>query len=126
MIYLYECRGCGQQFNSPVRGDFAVDRDGHTVNCCAQPVKRRYQLAVQRPMHDHFNNTTNTVIGSQRQFKEELKTMSEAATLKTGIEHNFEPIDPEIARKAVEASDAQGLDSTNRVRVATGKRAIDI
>lgn len=126
MIYLYECRSCGQQFHSQTRGDFAVDRDGNSVLCCLQPVKRRYQLAVQRPMHDHYNPTTGTIIGSDRQFREELKRMSEVSTRKTGIEHNYEPIDPELARKTVEESQAVGLESTNRVRVATGKRPIDI
>jgi hypothetical protein len=69
-------------------------------------------------MADHFNQTTGTMIGSNRQFREELKEMSEVATLKTGIEHNYEPIDPEIARQAVEKSDAVGLEETNRARVA--------
>lgn len=126
MIYLYECRTCGQQFHSKIRGDFAVSADGVHVYCCHERVKRRYQLAVQRPMHDHYNPTTGTVIGSDRQFREELKQMSEVATQKTGIEHNYEPIDPEMARRTVEQSEAVGLESTNRVRVASGKRPIDI
>lgn len=126
MIYLYECRECGQQFHSKIRGDIAMRADGQAVFCCDKPVKRRYQLAVQRPMHDHYNPTTGTVIGSDRQFREELKAMSDKATLKTGIEHNYEPIDPELARRTVEESQAVGLESTNRVRVATGKRPIDI
>ena len=77
-------------------------------------------------MHDHYNPTTGTMIGSDRQFREELKVMSERSTLKTGIEHNYEPIDPEMARRTVEESQAVGLESTNRVRVATGRKPIDI
>lgn len=126
MIYLYECRECGQPFHSRIRGDFAMTSDGQVVSCCDQPVKRRYQLAVQRPMHDHYNPTTGTMIGSDRQFREELKKMSEVSTRKTGIEHNYEPIDPELARRTVEESQAVGLESTNRVRVASGKKPIDI
>ena len=58
MIYLYQCRTCGQEYHSKIRGDFAVDKDGQPVYCCLEQVKRRYQLAVQRPMHDHYNPTT--------------------------------------------------------------------
>ena len=126
MIYLYECRECGQQYNSKHRGDIAMTSDGQPIFCCDEPIKRRYRLAIQRPMHDHYNPTTGTMIGSDRQFREELKAMSEVATKKTGIEHNYEPIDPELARKTVEESQAVGLESTNRVRVATGKKPINI
>lgn len=126
MIYLYECRECGQQYNSKMQGDFALQRSGVALYCCDLPVKRKYQLAVQRPMHDHYNNTTGTVIGSDRQFREELKAMSEVASKKTGIDHDYQPIDPEMARRTVEESNAVGLESTNRVRVASGKKPIDI
>lgn len=126
MIYLYECRECGQQYNSRIQGNWAVTANGDDLYCCHLLVKRKYQLAVHRPMLDHFNNTTGTVIGSDRQFREELKAMSEVATNKTGIEHDYQPIDPEIPRKVVEQSDARGLESTNRVRVASGGKPIDI
>jgi len=93
---------------------------------CGSEMKRKYSLAIHRPMADHYNNTTNTMIGSNRQFREELKRQSEVATLKTGIEHNFEPIDRAELKKTVVASDGVGLESTNRVRVAKGQRAVEL
>jgi hypothetical protein len=93
---------------------------------CGSEMKRKYSLSIHRPMHDHYNNTTGTMIGSDRQFREELKRQSEAATIKTGIEHNFEPIDRAELKKNVVASDGAGLESTNRERVKNGQRAVDL
>jgi hypothetical protein len=74
-------------------------------------------------MEEHLNATTGTVIRSEHQFKEELKALSEANSLYTGVEQRLEPLDPEQARQNVTA---EGLDSTNRVRMARGQKPIDL
>ena len=133
-MYGYECRECGQSYTSEIRGNFlaAIAIDRNTVvkqECteCGNPeVKRKYSVVVHRPMPEHLNKTTNTLISSDRQFREELKRKSEAEFLRTGIPCNYEPIDPDEAKAAVLASDAVGLESTNRVRVNEGKPAIKL
>jgi len=127
--YQYVCVGCSAHeeiSNGAVSlADFEPPREMQCTSCGSE-MKRKYSLSIHRPMHDHYNNTTGTVIGSDRQFREELKRQSEAATIKTGIEHNFEPIDRAELKKNVVASDGAGLESTNRERVKNGQRAVDL
>lgn len=126
-LYGYQCRECGQEYLSKHRGNYLVDQDGFMIRCSAcgnDEVKRRYSVATHRGMPEHLNRTTNTVISSDRQFRDELKRKSEAEFLRTGIPCQYEPIDPEEAKAAVIASDGVGLESTNRARVNAGKPAI--
>jgi len=119
-LYGYQCRECGQEYTSEIRADL-LDRD-----CCGQPIKRKYSVAVHRPMHEHFNTSVGKPISSDRQFRDELKRKSEEHFLKTGIPADYVPSDPTETRKAVEASGGVGLDSTNRARVASGKKPIHL
>jgi len=122
-IYGYKCRTCGQNYDSSTRADSL----GHcATEGCDGEIRRKYSIVVERPMQEHWNITTNSPISSDRQFRDELKRMSEQQMLKTGIPCNYEPVDPEMMRKHVESTDAIGLDATNRVRVAEGKPPIRI
>ena len=129
-LYGYQCRECGQEYTSAFRGDVLKEDAGFgpvSKRCpqCGNPeIKRKYSLAAHRGMPEHLNRTTNTVISSDRQFREELKRKSEAEFLRTGIPCSYEPLDPEEAKAAVIASDAVGLESTNRARVNAGKPPI--
>jgi hypothetical protein len=118
MIYGYMCRECGQEYTSGYRGDVLPDE------CCGTPVKRKYSLAVHRPMPRHFNQTTQSEIGSQKQFERELKYQGELAEEKSGIATRYEVADPEMVRKQVEASQGVGLDATNTRLMNEGKPPI--
>lgn len=131
-LYGYQCRECGQEYTSTFRGDVLREVDDFVwssrdcTQCGHDEVKRRYSIAVHRPMHEHMNKTTNTLISSSRQFRDELARKSEAEEKRTGIPCNYVPIDPDEARQVVIDSDAVGLDATNRVRVNEGKAPIRI
>lgn len=71
-----------------------------------------------------MNGTTMTPIRSQQQFNESLKKMSEHASEYTGIEHQYESVDP--YDHATLGVTSEGLDATNRVRVAKGQKPIDL
>ena len=119
-IYGYLCRECGQAYDSERR----ADNLGPCTQCDTGEIRRKYSITVERPMQEHWNTTTNSPISSTLGFKDELKRMSDAQFLRTGIPCQYEPSDPEMIRKVVEDSGAVGLDETNRARVAAGKRAI--
>lgn len=126
-LYGYQCRECGQEFLSKWRGSHLTTSHGSTLDCAVcghDEVKRKYSIATHRGMEQHLNRTTNTVISSDRQFRDELKRRSESEFLRTGIPCNYEPLDPDEAKAAVIASGAVGLDETNRVRVNAGKPPI--
>lgn len=125
--FQYKCKSCGLE--GLLYGDIGQDPprpESVCPDCGANDWGRVYSLSVHRPMADHWNNTTGQVVGSMREFKEQLKRKSEEATLKSGIEHNYEPIDYSDFAHVIEASDAQGLDDTNRARAREGKRLIDL
>jgi hypothetical protein len=135
ILYGYQCRECGQEYTSETRGDVLMEDCApgemapHEVPCQAcghSPVKRKYSLAVHRPMHEHFNQSVGKPISSDRQFRDELKRKSDEHFLRTGIPADYQPVDPEVARAAVEKSQGMGLESTNRRRVNEGKRAIRV
>lgn len=55
--------------------------------------KRRFSFTFQPPMAEHFNTTVNKPISSMRQFRDELKRASAEATERTGIEHDYQPVE---------------------------------
>jgi hypothetical protein len=138
-IYGYECRECGQAYDSEYHGsvlqviDLArgfTGGDAVFVNkecvCGHGEIKRKYSLAIHRPMMAHFNTSVGTEISSDRQFRDELKRKSEEQFLRTGIPADYVPADPAETRKAAEASGYEGLESTNRQRVRDGLKPIRV
>jgi putative FmdB family regulatory protein len=114
-LYEYKCRSCGRIESTIVhRGDVLRDCD----HCVGGRFTRLFSIAVQRPMHEHFNPTVGQVVSSNRQFDDLLKQKSDEATERTGIEHRFVRHDPGDA-KAIGVTDA-GLDHSNKVRRAQG------
>lgn len=114
-IYEYKCPGCLTRITSSRRGDRLRT---YCAQCDATTEHRRvFSVSIHRPMMEHMNATTGSLISDNRQFKDELKRMSEVQTLKTGIEHQYEPIDHDAVKSKVTG---EGLDSTNRVRHERG------
>ena len=70
-----------------------------------------------------MNATVGKPIRSEAQFKEELKILSEQNSLYTGVEQRLEMLDPEQAAQGVTSD---GLESTNRIRMARGMKPIDL
>lgn len=116
MMFEYKCATCGWRDLSLVRAD-RLDR---ACERCADagPLRRVFSVAVQRPMHAHWNPTTNSVVSSNRQFDDELKRLSAERSEQTGIEHRFVRHDPADWRSLNVTS--EGLDDSNRVRREQG------
>jgi hypothetical protein len=109
MIYEYMCRTCGHRHLSKVQANDV----GPCVNTtCDGTLKRKYSLSIHRPMPDHFNATTGQMVGSMREFDDQLKRKSEEYTLRTGIEAKFVSHDPSEA-KALGVT-GEGLSETKR------------
>lgn len=119
-IYGYQCRTCGQDYESTVRADRLVE----SCQVCLQPVTRKYSIRVERTMQEHWNVSTNSAISSDRQFRDELNRKSDAEFMRTGIPCQYEPVDPELIHAHVVAKNGVGLESTNRARVAEGRKPI--
>jgi hypothetical protein len=60
---------------------------------CQYPLVRIFSFAPKRMMHEHFNLSSGTVVSDHKQFRDDLKRASERATLRTGIPHDYQPVD---------------------------------
>jgi hypothetical protein len=86
-MYEYRCGGCGHRILSDERGDQVLTR------CCGAVGQRIWSVSTATIMHEHMNSSVGKPISDMRQFKDELARKSDAATERTGIPHNFQPVD---------------------------------
>lgn len=96
----------------------AVYDKGQMCCPCGGVYKRRFSLTFPTMLHEHFNDTVGKPIHSHRQFRDELRRASDHATERTGIPHDYQPIDlhdPIVAPK----SDA-GMKETHDLKVNLG------
>lgn len=107
-MYEYEC---------PIHGRFLdtngpMDKIMCRLGCERRPCKRVWGFNYKPPMQEHFNTSVGKTISNPQQFKDELAKASDAATERTGVPHNYQPIDPQ-EKEALGATD-EGLDATRR------------
>ncbi len=111
-IYTYKCLSCA------ATGDLIISMDDSDVvqicPYCTSDMKRiPSRFSTSTPFDSHFNPTVNAHVSSKSQFTDLLKAQSEAATLRTGIEHNYKAIDPRESKDMLGVTD-EGLDATRR------------
>ncbi len=111
MRYSYFCTICG---NEDI--DTHFERIGAVGPCpcivCGSVMRRGYSFSFVRSMAEHFNNSTGQYVSNSRDFGDQLKRKSEEASLRTGMDHNFVPVDVTDA-KALGVTD-EGLEETHR------------
>lgn len=90
-IYEWRC-DCGEE--SSTSRSFTANTQDKVCPNCGEPMNRRYGAQFHR-FEEHVSPATGQVVGSQRQFREQLKRASEEATRNTGIPHNFVPMEIE-------------------------------
>lgn len=66
-------------------------------------------------MPEHYNTAVGEFITSKQQFYDGLKRQSEVASIRTGIDHNYEPLDPsDMAEASSHGVTEEGLDITRK------------
>ena len=92
----YMCLHCGTAYSDFER----ANRLERYCGTCQAPTtwQRVWAVSIHRPMQAHFNRSVGREISDPRQHADELKRASERATLATGIEHSYVPIDYQDAR----------------------------
>lgn len=69
---------------------------------CEFPLKRVFSFSTPRIIHAHFNPTVGKEVSSMRGFKDDLKRASEDAERRTGVPHDFQPVDlGEVGKETV-------------------------
>ena len=121
MIYGYKCPACKQTYTSSQRGDRLLIT---CVECGYHTLHRDYSgISLSPPMQEHWNTSLNRPISSMRQFEDGLKAEGERLSQYTQVEQRLEVLDPEQAKIGVTD---EGLEATNRKRVQTGQRPINL
>lgn len=115
MIYGYKCRSCGNSRESILRDD--------TRPCACGGVSRRdYHVSIRSrsAFQPHFSHSVGQYVYTEMGFNESLKRAAERNTIATGVEHQYEMIDPaELAREAP-VGDTQIIE--NRAKMVRDQR----
>ena len=116
MIYTYRCPDCGTETTSTQRGS----RLRRVCTGCGstRPLKRVFGFSYKPAMQEHFNNAVGKPVSSMAQFTDELKRQSETASLTTGIEHNYKPL--EWGDHEAFGVTNEGIEESNAVRAKQG------
>ena len=85
---------------------------------CDHPAKRIFSFTMATVMQEHFDVSTGKVVSDPRQLKNEFRRASEEATERTGIPHNFQPVD--MSDKAALGVTDEGLKATHDAKVKRG------
>lgn len=119
MMYEYKCPSCGTRDLSSKCGD----RLERWCDFCEskESWKRCYTVSLPRPVMDHFNHSLGRGVTGITDFREQLKVKAGEAEERTGMPVQYAEISHEEARHGVTE---EGMDATNRERVARGQKAI--
>jgi predicted nucleic acid-binding Zn ribbon protein len=111
-IYEYRCSSC--------LTTVVDDQPGSARACsCGDNARRVWGFRMAKVMHEHHNATTGTVVSDRRQIKNELRRLSEKASERTGIVHNYVEADLRDT-KTLRVTD-EGLNTTYDRKVRSGE-----
>lgn len=111
--YEWRCNNCGREWSEQLTIEAYSTIPAPECPQCDISMSRVFSFVHKTGMPEHFNNTTGQVVSSSKQFADQLKRQSEEATIRTGIEHNFVPVD---------AADKKAFGVTNEGLAATYDR----
>lgn len=93
-------------------------------NCgtCQVPMGRSYEpVPFKLPLEGHFNHSVGRYVSGDKDFKDALRQASDDASERTGIPHNFQPIDMRDTERL--GVTGEGLEETARRRHDKGDTA---
>lgn len=136
-VYQYKCRDCDNRVSATWDIATYEEMRKRPPICECQtklpklpegrmkprPMVRVFSFTVKTSMQEHHNHTTGQMVSSDKQFRDQLKRQSEEATIRTGIEHNFQPVDAND--KQTFGVTNEGLDATYNRRKELGMRIPD-
>lgn len=125
-LYQYRCSQCGVTHDIHTSPDSPAKRtaDAGGLLCELCPTgrfKRVFSFSVaSNPYGDGFVDPgTKTYVRTATQHLDACKVASEEATLRTGLEHRFRPVDADQVRATM---DDTGMKSTHDRAVAEGRQ----
>ena len=117
--YTYRCPWCNNEWDR----FFPFDESDTPVYCSYDGCHAEKVLSIgafHRSMPAHYNMSVGKHVSNIREFKDDLKRASETASQRTGIAHNFTPID--MRDPAQTRATEDGLETTRKRETDTGQR----
>jgi putative FmdB family regulatory protein len=105
-LYSYRCDSCRRLFNTEHRGDSTICPD------CGGPSVRKFSFTTSNSMREHWNTAVGQYVSSRSDMTEALKRQSEEASIRTGIDHQFEMVE----RADMADPTAHGVDESTIAR----------
>lgn len=118
--YRYRCPDC----SSTLLVECAISERDMDLTCDQCPdapfLDRTFSFAYKAPMAEHYNDSIGTYVNNERQFKDELKRVSDERSERLNLAHDFQPVDPDDT-EALGVTE-EGLHETHKRQVERGER----
>lgn len=110
--YSFRCLECGWE-DADYHDFIRIGQHGsNPCSLCGGRMVRIASFYFHRPMQEHFNHSLGRPVSGERDYKEGLKRASEAASIRTGLDTNYQPVDM-TDTKSLGVTE-EGLDATNK------------
>ena len=107
--YNYKCLQCNRLFATDTRAD------GTICPYCQGQAPRKFTFYTSAGMKEHFNNAVGEYVSNRQQMSDALKRQSEEMSVRTGIDHDYQLVEPADMRDAsAHGVSEDGLEETHR------------
>ena len=107
--YQFRCNSCRRLFATTTPGDTAI------CTYCAEVGTRRYAFYTASGIKEHWNTAVGQYVSNQREMTEALKRQGEEMSVRTGLDTQYEYVDPADMRDATaHGASEEGLEETRR------------
>lgn len=124
--YDYECDACGAgQSHIFSIADYEHIKDVPFACPCDKGwARRKFSFSFRMPFSDGYAPTLGRHVTGDRDLREGMRIASAQATERTGIEHNFQPID--VRDHKTLGVTEEGLAADNKLRHDRGEPVIKV
>jgi DNA-directed RNA polymerase subunit RPC12/RpoP len=109
-LYSYTCGQCKRLFNTEDRSD------GTICPYCKGQAVRKFTFYTASGMKEHWNNAVGQYVSNRQEMSDALKRQSEEASVRTGIDHQYEMVEPADMRDpTAHGVSEDGLEATRKI-----------
>lgn len=124
--YDYRCTACGLvkevvcMSGAPLKAHLDQNAEPCPREMCSGTLKRRYSFRQTAPFEPHYNVSQGAYVSSRRELEDNARRASEAATARTGVDHDFTVRDAWVEGRDAFGAGDEGLEESNQRRREEG------
>lgn len=117
-LQLFKCSQC--HYEDEEYADVGIGEFIETAcPVCGGRLQRRVSFSYHRSMPEHYNHAVGEFVSGKHSFRDALKRRGEEQSIRTGTEHNYEPVD--LRDQAACGATDEGLYETEKRARDTGE-----